>query len=152
MGKNHLTGSEGEKDVIEKVKCPNCTNRLMRLPPSFPLSDVLCTACVFRAQVKTSTSKPGDKIMRATWKVMEYQLKAGHLIPPLIVNYNWNGQQEIRFYPFISKENLKTRTISPTAVRANLMMFDYVGLNKLPFILLYRSEVSISIENHNVLK
>jgi len=137
MGKNHLTGTEGEKEVIEKVRCPNCGQQLMSLPPSYPLFDVQCTACLFRAQIKTSTSKPGGKIMGATGTIMNYYIKAGQIIPPLIVNHKWDGGQEIRFYPFVPKENLKFRQLSPTAIRANLKMFDYSGLNTVPYFVLF---------------
>lgn len=139
MGKNHITGSEGEKEVIEKVKCPNCGQSLMSLPTSYPLFDVQCTACLFRAQIKTSTSRPGGKIMGATADVMNYYMKAGQIIPPLIVNYKWDEGQEIRFYPFIPRENLKFRQLSSTAIRANLKMFDYINLNKLAFFLLFQA-------------
>ncbi len=137
MGKIHTTGSEGEKEVIEKIKCPNCGQSLMNLPTSYPLFDVQCTACLFRAQIKTSTSKPGGKIMGATSDVMNYYMKAGQIIPPLIVNYKWDGGQEIRFYPFIPRENLKFRQLSPNAIRANLKMFDYVNLKTLPYLVTY---------------
>ncbi len=137
MGKNHITGSEGEKEVIEKVKCPNCKGALMLFPTSQPLFDVFCKHCSFKAQVKTSTSKPNGKILGATADVMNYYMKAGQVIPPLIVNYKWSGGQEIRFYPFIPRENLKFRRLPPAAIRANLKMFDYINLNSLPYLVLH---------------
>ena len=45
----------GEKVVVEKVPCPNCGKRLMPLPPNYPLYDLQCTGCLFRAQVKKSS-------------------------------------------------------------------------------------------------
>lgn len=51
-------GTEGEKEVISLIKCPNCGKELMSLPESYPLCDVLCTACHFRAQIKSSSSNP----------------------------------------------------------------------------------------------
>src|SRR3972149_10176766 len=137
MGKNHITGSEGEKEVVDKVKCPNCKGELMLMPSSQPLFDVFCKRCSFKAQVKTSTSKPSGKILGATGDVMSYYMKSGQLIPPLIVNYKWRGGQEIRFYPFIPRENLKFRQLSPTAIRANLKMFDYIKLDTLAHIILF---------------
>jgi hypothetical protein len=148
MGKIHTTGTEGEKEVIEKIKCPNCRQSLMALPPSYPLFDIQCTACLFRAQVKTSTSKPGSGVRGATADIMSYSLKAGQIVPPLILNYKWEGGQEIRFYPFVPRENLKFRQLSPNAIRANLKMFDYISLSSLPYLVLYPKK-SIIAANDN---
>lgn len=41
--------------------------------------------------------------------------------------------KEIRFYPFIPKKNLKMHKLSPTARRANYKMFNYIGIDKLPY-------------------
>jgi len=63
-------------------------------------------------------------------------------MPPLIANFKWKEKgkehQEILFYPFIPKENLKKRQLSPTARRANYKMFNYTGLDKLPYFILYK--------------
>jgi len=55
---NKECGDQGECDIIEKVPCPNCKKKLMSLPPNYPLVDVQCTGCTFRAQIKTINSKP----------------------------------------------------------------------------------------------
>ena len=55
-------GDAGELEVIEKVKCPNCNRSLILLPPSYPLYDVQCTACNFKAQIKTASTKSCDCI------------------------------------------------------------------------------------------
>lgn len=137
MSNNKITGDEGELEVIEKIICPNCSRKLMLLPNSYPLYDVQCTACYFKAQVKTAKSKPSDVIFGAGWDIMSKVTKSGYPIPPLRVNFKWENKQEVRFYPFITKENLKKRTLSPTARRVNYAMFNYVGLNKLPYFKLY---------------
>ena len=51
-----MTGDQGEVDVVEKIVCPNCGKKMSQLPNSFPLYDLQCTACNFRAQVKSSNS------------------------------------------------------------------------------------------------
>lgn len=135
-------GDIGEQEVVMLVPCPNCKKSLMLLPKSFPLCDVQCTACHFRAQIKTNNDKPKNKIFGAGWDIIDKVTKSGYLIPPLITNNKWkeNGveKQEIRFYPFIPKLNLKQRQLSETAQRANYKMFDYVGLDSLPFFVLFK--------------
>ena len=141
MATNKEAGDVGEREVCDLVSCPNCSSRLMLLPPSFPMFDVQCTRCLFRAQIKTVNGKPRGTILGAGWDIYEKVLKAGHLSPPLIVNFKWSKEeanhQDIRFYPFIAKENVKKYQLSETARRANYRMFRYVGLDKLPFVQLY---------------
>ena len=136
-GLNKQFGDEGEREVVELVPCPNCGKELMLLPPSFPMCDVQCSACNFRAQIKTNRSKPKSEIFGAGWDITEKVLKSGYLMPPLIANFKWSDKtgdhQEIRFYPFIPKKNLKKRQLSETARRANYKMFNYIGLDTLPY-------------------
>src|ERR1700752_1253001 len=103
---NKISGDKGEREVIKLIKCPNCERKLMLLPKSYPLYDVQCTGCFFRAQVKTTSgSKPSDHIRGAGWDIIYKVLKAGALVPPLITNNKWKEKgkqrQEIRFYPFV---------------------------------------------------
>lgn len=113
----------------------------MTLPPSYPLFDLQCTACSFRAQVKTISKKPQNIILGAGWDIIDKVTKSGYLIPTLIVNYTWSEKslkkQQIIFYPFIPKKSLIKRTISKTARRANYKMFNYSGLKDLPQAILY---------------
>lgn len=140
MSKNKKSGDAGELDVVEKVPCPNCGKKLMTLPKNYPLCDVQCVGCNFRAQVKTNNSKPKNQIFGAGWDIMEKVSKSGYLVPSLITNFIWKDtlgeHQEIRFYPFIPKSNLKIHKLSPTARRANYKMFNYVGIDKLPYFIL----------------
>ncbi len=142
MANNKKSGDIGELEVVELVPCPNCGKKLMLLPPSFPLIDIYCSSCNFRAQIKTNMSKPKTQILGAGWNIAEKVMKAGYLMPPLITNFKWHEKaeqhQEIRFYPFIPKNHLKKRKLSETAKRANYKMFDYIGLDELPNFLLYR--------------
>jgi DNA-directed RNA polymerase subunit RPC12/RpoP len=133
---NKKAGDSGEKLVCELVPCPNCGTKLILLPENNPLYDVQCSRCTFRAQVKTIQSKPTSKIRGAGWEIIEKVHKSGFLLPPLIAFFVWDENQEVRFYPFIPKKNLKHRKLSPVAQRANYKMFNYVGLDKLPYFVL----------------
>jgi len=135
------SGEAGEIEVVNLVPCPNCGNKLMQLPKHYPLYDVQCTGCLFRAQIKTSRSKPKDTVLGAGWDIMDKVTKSGHLIPPLIINFKWaekaKEKQEIRFYPFISKKNIAQYKLSESHRQANYMMFKYIGLNSLGYTVMY---------------
>jgi len=141
VSSNSAAGVNGEKEVVRLVPCPNCGKRLTRLPPNYPLYDVQCTGCAFRAQVKSVNCPPQDEVFGAGWDILDKVLKSGFMIPPLIVNYRWRrssrANREIRFYPFIPKQNIRMRQLPPTARRANYKMFNYVGLRALPHHVLY---------------
>jgi DNA-directed RNA polymerase subunit RPC12/RpoP len=141
MSKNKENGDAGEIEVCELVPCPNCGKKLMTLPKNYPLYDVQCEGCSFRAQVKTNSSKPKSQIFGAGWDIMEKVLKSGFLTPPLVANFKWKDKegehQEIFFYPFVPKKHLKMHQLSSTAKRANYKMFNYVNLDKIPFFLVY---------------
>jgi DNA-directed RNA polymerase subunit RPC12/RpoP len=143
MADNRLTGDFGEQEVVDAVPCPNCSKQFMLLPKNYPLFDLQCTGCSFRAQVKTNLSKPKAIIFGAGWDIMDKVLKSGYLVPPLIANYKWSEKdkdmQEIRFYPFIPKKNLDKYQLPITARRANYWMFRYKGLDTLPFFVLRRT-------------
>jgi hypothetical protein len=142
MLRNKAAGDLGEKEVIMLVPCPNCRKKLMALPPSYPLYDVQCTGCSFRAQVKTNQSRPKKEIRGAGWIIMEKVLKSGFMTPPMFANFKWKDKtgthQEIRFYPFMPKSNLKKYQLPPSARRANYWMFNYVGLHTLPCFIYYK--------------
>ena len=141
MAGNQKAGDVGEQEVVDLVPCPNCNKSLMLRPKNYPLYDLHCTGCSFRAQVKTNNSKPKHRIFGAGWEIMDKVTKSGYMIPPLIANFKWvekgENKQEILFYPFIPKQNLKKRQLSETARRANYKMFNYEKLNELPFFILY---------------
>lgn len=144
MGKqnNKESGNSGEQEIVDLVPCPNCGKKLMKLPPNYPLYDVQCTGCSFRAQVKTNASKPKTVVFGAGWQIMNKVLKSGYMTPPLFLNFKWtekgDQKQEIRFYPFVPKKNLSNYTLSKTARRANYEMFTYIGMDKLPNFLLFK--------------
>jgi DNA-directed RNA polymerase subunit RPC12/RpoP len=142
MSNNKISGDAGELDIVNLVPCPNCKKKLMILPKNYPLFDVQCEGCSFRAQVKTNQSKPKKEIFGAGWDIMEKVLKSGYMVPPLIVNFKWSEKgmdhQEIRFYPFVPKVNLKMHKLSETARRANYKMFNYVAIDTLPFFVMFQ--------------
>ncbi len=135
------TGETGEKEIVALISCPNCKKELMLLPKNYPLYDIQCTGCSFRAQVKTVSSKPKKQFFGAGWEIMDKVLKSGFMVPPLFANFKWTEsgkqRQEIRFYPFIPKYNLNKYQLSSTARRANYKMFHYDDMDKLPFFIAY---------------
>lgn len=140
MPGNQKAGDTGELEVVKLVPCPNCGKKLMQLPKNYPLYDVQCVGCSFRAQVKTNNKKPCREIFGAGWEIMNKVLKSGFLTPPLITNFKWRNGQEIRFYPFVPKANLKKHQLSSKARRANYKMFNYINLDKIPYFILYKCE------------
>jgi len=132
--------------VVDVVPCPNCRSKLVLLPPGFPLFDVQCTRCMFRAQVKTARcAPPRDQIFGAGWDVLDKTRKTGQLIPPLIVNFQWpdkaNGKerQVVYFFPFLTKDNIKKRQRSAAGQRPGYKEFNYVGLrdDNMPRMMLF---------------
>lgn len=114
----------------------------MGLPKNYPLYDVQCTGCSFRSQVKTSHTKPKNVILGAGWDIMEKVLKSGFITPSIFTNFKWlekgMDKQEIRFYPFVPKINLRKYQLSSVARRANYRMFNYIGLDKLPHFVVFK--------------
>lgn len=128
--------------MVALVPCPNCGKPLQLLPKNYPLHDVQCTACYFRAQVKTSSSRPRNVVFGAGWDIMGKVLKAGYAVPPTIVHFRWRAQgrirREIRFYPFIPRRTLIKYRLSKRAKRGPYRMFNYGKLQTLPYFALHR--------------
>ncbi len=133
-------GDIGEQELIKLIVCPNCSKELMLLPTGYPLFDVQCKACNFRAQVKTNNTSPKNIIRGAGWEIMNKVMKAGFLPPPLIVNFKWKEKgvkkQEIRFYPFVKKSSLKPYIADIKSRNRKYKMFNY-DLRDLVFYKLY---------------
>jgi len=142
---NKTTGDFGEAEIVALIPCPNCEKKLMTLPKNYPLFDIQCTGCSFRAQVKTVNSKPKKEILGAGWQIVDKVMKSGYMVPSLIVNFKWNEKdvkkQQIRFYPFVPKINLKKYQLSEKARRAKYWMFRYSGLDELPHFTLFSQNV-----------
>jgi hypothetical protein len=64
------------------------------------------------------------------------------MVPPLFANFKRKEKniekQEVRFYPFVPKINLKKYQLSETARRANYKMFHYQNMDTLPYFVLYQ--------------
>ena len=141
--KSRESGTAGELAVIEVVPCPNCQSQLMALPAGFPLFDVQCTRCMFRAQVKTARcAPPKDQIFGAGWDVLEKTRKTGQLIPPLLVNFQRQDaagktRQEVYFFQFLTNENIRRRQRSQDGKRPGYREFNYVGLLNAPQMRLF---------------
>ncbi|HSX49149.1 MAG TPA: hypothetical protein VLE44_02725 [Candidatus Saccharimonadales bacterium] len=130
-------GEIGEKEVCELVGCPNCGKKLIQLPKGFPLYDVQCSGCMFRAQVKTPMNFNGKNVSGAGWNILDKALKVGMIIPPLIVN----SKDEVRFYPYIPKTAFKRRIATIKQKNGNEPrlhpMFDY-DLEELKYYVLLK--------------
>jgi hypothetical protein len=118
---------------VARVRCPNCKAKLFRLPPSFPMYDVQCSKCVFRAQVKSALCKPKSQIFGGGWSMMEKNTRTGQFVPPLIVNFRWrrpsgSAGQVVVFFPFLTKDNLKPRVRSESGSHPGYKEFNYVNL------------------------
>ena len=131
MPTNQEIGNKGEK-IVCKIPCPNCKKKLVQLPKNYPLYDVQCSGCSFRAQVKTMKGNPKGTIAGAGWDIMEKVLKSGFLIPPLFAVFVGDRKSEIRFYPFVPKENLKKFQLSKNHRQPNYKMFSYIKMDELP--------------------
>lgn len=149
MGKTSFQhkGDNGEKFIRDNIKCPNCGRKLELLPKNYPLYDIQCTACNFRAQIKTSTLASEDIVHGAGWDIMEKVLKAGLQVPQLILNLVNKKGHKVYFFPFIPKRYLKKYQLSKTARRANYKMFNYVHLSELPRFVLFDNSRSIKNES-----
>ncbi len=138
---NRERGTLGEKDVIRKVRCPNCGKKLRLLPVGFPLFDVQCVACVFRAQVKTNNGSPRNEIFGSGYTVLRHSMAIGQLIPPLIANFVWSegrsARQLIVFYPMITKRNIRTRKRGAGGSHPGYEEFNYIGMKDAPSQVLY---------------
>jgi hypothetical protein len=131
-------GDDGEKEIAKHVPCPNCGKKLETLPKNYPLYDVQCNGCYFRAQVKTSGSSAKSTVRGAGWGIINKVMKAGFLAPPLIVYFrgtklkgkkNHKTKSQILFFPFVTKKTMVNHTLNrPDRYK----MFNYDGLLNLP--------------------
>ncbi len=140
------SGTTGERWVKRNVRCPHCHSKLMLLPQGFPLVDVQCTRCLFRAQVKTNRCKPKDQIFGAGWEILDRSLRAGQLIPPLLVYFEWSAKnsgncRRVIFYPFLTEDNIQRHKRPRSGRRPGYKQFNYIGLlqKTTPKVILYTS-------------
>ena len=141
--KKQQVGDAGEKEIAKHAPCPNCGKQLKTFPKNYPLYDVQCEGCFFRAQVKTSESSPKSTVRGAGWDIISKVMKAGFLAPPLIVNFRWthgsHQQSEILFFPFLTKKNMPHYELGVGHRQEGYKMFDYARLKRLPHFRLGKS-------------
>jgi hypothetical protein len=141
MPGNKKAGDAGEHEVIRRVACPNCGKPLDLLAPGYPLFDVQCSGCSFRAQVKSPRCAPRPTIAGAGWDVLHKVLKSGYLAPPLLLHFRWPRDRVrnrlILFYPFIPLAVIRGYTLSQRARRPGYKMFNYAALNRIPHFVLH---------------
>jgi hypothetical protein len=133
-----ITGDTGEAFVASSVPCPYCDRKLELLPKNYPLFDVQCSSCLFRAQVKTSKAPISGTIAGSGWDIKESARKLGVLSPPIISVSNTRASKEtqrvVQFFPFIPESHLKKKQPfkDPGHKRLKYRMFDYVRMNEVP--------------------
>lgn len=135
LNKSHESGFGGEMEITKYVACPGCNSPLVLLPKGFPLYDIQCSRCIFRAQVKTNRCAPKGQIFGAGYDILESSRRAGQLIPPLIAHFNWvdksgdgSLRREVYFFPFLTDSNIRLRVRSAGGARPGYREFNYVGL------------------------
>jgi hypothetical protein len=129
---------------VERVACPSCDRRLQLLPPGYPLFDVQCGSCLFRAQAKRVKEKPRGRLRGGSWSVINLYLRTGQLLPPMIVCFDWPETSKepgfVYFLPFVPAKNVKRRVLSSRhKTDMGRAMVEYLGMLSLPHQVLLSS-------------
>ena len=138
------SGEEGELWVRQHVRCPNCAKGWFeRYPSGYPLYDVYCLRCQFRAQVrKHYLPASRSRHVGASWEKIGASLTVGEPLPPIIYCHGWPSgaadPEEVFLYPFVPYSVVKARAIK-TGPQTGRNMTDYVGLRDVPRMLLWRA-------------
>ena len=136
-------GFEAEAFVIENVPCPSCGHELRALHPGFPLYDVDCSRCLFRAQVKRILAPPRNRIRGASWDVLHHHLRTGQLIPPIFACFGWKtgapAPQVIYFFPFIPATHISRRVLSENHATPGRKMTEYERMLELPKMVVWEA-------------
>lgn len=137
-GPKKTIGDLGEDFVAKNAPCPACGKTLTKLPESYPLFDLQCSACTFRCQVKATGKRPQKNILGAGWTIFNAALKTGQQVPPLVYVANLNeGPPIVRFYPFIPRSHLEPRQPFPDGhKRESYLQFSYLRMNRVPSFVL----------------
>lgn len=130
-------GEEAERFVVEHVRCPSCASPLRRLPPGYPLFDLQCYRCLFRAQVKRVQEKPRSRLRGGSWNVVSTYLRTGQLLPPMFVCFDWPRSQPepgcVYFFPLVPAKNVVKRVLSNQhRTDAGRAMAEYRDMLSLP--------------------
>lgn len=130
-------GDEAESFVAERVPCPSCGSPLRQLPPGYPLFDLQCSACLFRAQVKRVQEKPRSRLRGGSWNVVNTYLRTGQLLPPMFVCFGWprsrSEPESVYFFPLVPARNVAKRVLSERhKTDAGRAMAEYRDMLSLP--------------------
>jgi hypothetical protein len=130
-------GDEAERFVAASVHCPSCAGRLRQLPAGYPLFDVQCASCLFRAQTKRVKERPRSRLRGGSWSVVNLYLRTGQLLPPMFVCFDWPDTRRkpgfVYFFPFVPATNVKRRVLSQRhKTDAGRAMAEYVDMLALP--------------------
>lgn len=137
-GASAALGEEAERFVVEHVRCPSCGSPLRQLPSGYPLFDLQCSACLFRAQVKRVQEKPRSRLRGGSWSVVSTYLRTGQLLPPMFVCFDWPRAQAepgaVYFFPLVPAKNVVKRVLSPQhKTDAGRAMAEYRDMLSLPY-------------------
>lgn len=139
---NTESGERAVQFVLAEVSCPYCTKALMDLPRATPVYDVACSRCEFRAQVKSVETRKRSRIRGASARPLAGLRLAGKLSPPLIVVWQWDGEQrsadEVSLFPLVPWSHVRERVLPANhATMAGRLMVDYHDLVRLPHFTLF---------------
>jgi hypothetical protein len=139
-------GRQAEQFVVENVRCPSCDKALRELPRGYPLYDVECVRCLFRAQVKRVKAAPRDRIRGGSYDIPRHHLKTGHLLPPMFVCFGWetgaDAPQEVWFFPLVPARNLTMRVLSERHATPGRSMAEYIGMRALPHAVVWQKNAA----------
>jgi hypothetical protein len=130
-------GEAAEQFVVENVRCPSCGSTLRQLPPGYPLFDLQCSRCLFRAQVKRVQEKPRSRLRGGSWSVVSTYLRTGQLLPPMFVCFDWPRKQaepgSVYLFPLVPAKNVIKRVLSDKhKTDAGRAMAEYRDMLSLP--------------------
>jgi hypothetical protein len=146
MTSRSAEGTEAERFIIDQLSCPSCGSSLRQLPTGYPLYDLECVRCLFRAQVKRVKAGPRDRLRGGSYDLVSHHLKTGHLLPPLFVCFGWAtgavNPSEVWLFPLVPAKNVKLRVLSEKHSTPGRRMAEYVEMRKLPHAVVWRAEAA----------
>lgn len=130
-------GEEAERFIAERVPCPSCGGALHELARGYPLFDVQCSRCLFRAQVKRVQESPRNRLRGGSWSVVNTYLRTGQLLPPMFVRFDWPRTERepgtVYFFPLVPAKNVSKRVLSAShKTDAGRAMVEYRDMLSLP--------------------
>ena len=110
---------------------------MQQLAPGYPLFDVQCSRCLFRAQVKRVQERPRNRLRGGSWNVVNTYLRTGQLLPPMFVCFDWPRSElepgSVYFFPLVPARNVSKRVLSEAhKTDAGRAMVEYREMLSLP--------------------